>query len=54
MSEVLAPCFELFRGLADFLAELDKGVSKTARVEIWQTSSGYKVSSSLKIFDKSD
>ena len=31
MSEVLAPCLELFRSLAGFLAELNKGVSKAVR-----------------------
>ena len=36
MSEVLAPCLELFRRLAGFLAELNKGVSKAVRIEIWQ------------------
>jgi len=54
MSKVLAPGFELFRDFADFLAELDKGVSKAVRVKIWQSSSGYKVSFSLKTSDKSD
>jgi len=34
MSEILTPCLELFRGLAGFLAEPDKGVSKAVRVEI--------------------
>ena len=34
MSEVLAPCLELFGGPTDILAELDKGVSKAVRVEI--------------------
>jgi hypothetical protein len=34
MPQVLAPRLELFRSLADLLAELDKGVSETMRVEI--------------------
>ena len=38
MAEVLAPRFELFGGLANILTELDKGISKTVRVEIRQAS----------------
>lgn len=40
MAEVLAPCLELLRGLADLLTEPDKGVSETVWVEVWQASSG--------------
>lgn len=43
MPEILAPCFVFFGGLADFLAELNKGVSKAVRVEIWQASSGENI-----------
>src|ERR1019366_8775682 len=38
MPEVLAPRLELFRGLTDILAELDKCISKAVRVEVWQAS----------------
>ena len=38
MPEVLAPRLELFGGLADILAELNKGISKAMRVEIRQAS----------------
>jgi hypothetical protein len=38
MPEVLASRLELFGGLANILAELNKGVSKTARVEVRQAS----------------
>jgi hypothetical protein len=34
MSEILTPCFELFRSIADFLAKLNKGISETVWVEI--------------------
>lgn len=36
MPEVLAPRFELFRRLADVLAELDKGVPEAMGIEIRQ------------------
>jgi hypothetical protein len=36
MSEVLAPRLELFGGLTDILAQLDKGISEAMRVKIWQ------------------
>jgi len=36
MSQVLAPRLELFRRLADLLAELDKGISEAMGIEIWQ------------------
>jgi integrase len=38
MSQVLAPRLELFRCLADLLAELDKGISETMGMEIWKAS----------------
>ncbi len=38
MAKVLAPRFELFRGLADAFAESDKCISETMRVEIRQAS----------------
>ena len=40
MSQILAPRLELFRGLANILAELDKGIPKAMWVEIWQASIG--------------
>ena len=40
MPQVLAPRLELFRGLADILAELDKGISEAVRVEIRQAGTG--------------
>jgi len=43
MSEVLAPCLEVFRGLADFLAELGKGASKAVWIKIWQAGSGESI-----------
>jgi hypothetical protein len=36
MPQVLAPCLELFRSLADLLAELDKSISEAMRVELWE------------------
>jgi hypothetical protein len=40
MPQILAPRLELFRGLANILAELDKGIPKAMWVEIWQASIG--------------
>jgi hypothetical protein len=40
MPQILAPRLELFRGLANILAELDKGIPKAMRVEIWQAGIG--------------
>ena len=36
MSEILAPCLELLRRLADILAKPDKGISEAMRVEVRQ------------------
>jgi len=38
--EVLTPCLELFRGLANLLTKLDKRVSKAVRIEIRKASPG--------------
>ena len=40
MSDVLAPCFELFWGLADLLTKLDESISEAVRVEIRKASIG--------------
>jgi hypothetical protein len=36
MPEVLTPCFELFRRLADFLAKSGKSISEAVRIEVRQ------------------
>ena len=40
MAQVLAPRLELFRGLADFLAQLDQSISETVGIKVWEAGTG--------------
>ena len=44
MSKVLAPGFELFWRLTDFLAEPNKGIPETVRIEVGETGTNERLS----------